>query len=88
MSAYRDNRGTGLEVGQEVAYNLSGEIAKGRIKSIKPGKQYWQKPDKWKPFGLPTVEVELLHNAAGHPAGKISKVNNSKNLLVLLDGEH
>ena len=87
MAEFTDNRGTLLEVGLPVAYNLSGQIAKGLIQSVQPGKQYWQKPNKWDKQGLATVKVELLHDAAGYKAGHVSKVQNQRNLLVLLTDE-
>lgn len=87
MSEFIDNRGTVLEVGLPVAYNLGGQIAKGLIQSVQPGKQYWQKPNQWSEDGLATIKVELLHDAAGYKAGHVSKVQNQKNLLVLLTNE-
>lgn len=80
-----DNQKTTLEVGQEVAYNLSGQIAKGRIKTIsaKP------KPNprvSWAPLKI-QIEIELLHRAAGHLVGHISKVTSEHNVLVLKQGE-
>jgi hypothetical protein len=53
----QDTRGTTLEVGQEVAYNLSGEVVKGRILSLdeKPSKYHaaWGSTDQ-------IIKVELL----------------------------
>jgi hypothetical protein len=89
MSAtWTDNRGTVLEVGQEVAYNMSGEVAKGRIKSIKLGSKHWQKPDRWHPDGIPVIEVELVHPTAGKQPGWVSKVQNNRNLLVIFESPY
>lgn len=82
---WADNRNTELEVGQTVAYNLSGQIAKGRIIGLKLGGNYYQKPNHWNPDGHPTVEIELLHDAAGKQAGWVSKVQNEKNVLVIVE---
>jgi hypothetical protein len=73
-----DNRDVELEVGQRVAFNLSGQIAKGEIVKIAPPR-FNQKR---------SIHVSLIHRAAGHNAGHISKVTNEKNVLVLRDHEH
>lgn len=74
-----DNRGTELQVGQEVVYNISGQVAKGRILGTD---KRWRRS-----YHTPCVHVELLHSAAGAPAGHVSKVRNPTSVLVLLEGE-
>lgn len=71
-----DNRGTELKIGQEVVCNVSGEVAKGRLVEIK------KSSSAYKPI---IFHVELAHSAAGNKKGHISKITNSRNLLVLLD---
>lgn len=74
-----DNRGTELRVGQPVAYNLSGEVAKGQIESLDEGQPYWPGSLVFKR----KIKVRLLHKAAGHSAGHISTLTCERNLLVL-----
>lgn len=68
---HSDTRGTQIEVGQRVAYNISGDIALGEVAAVKPSH----------------YEVLLLHKAAGLPAGHISKVRRATSMLVLRDGD-
>lgn len=74
---WKDHRGTTLEVGQKVAYNLSGEIAYGEIIEIKARRM--------NVFGygqdLPNIKIKqfLPHE------GKISKVRQAKNVMVLTE---
>jgi hypothetical protein len=73
MSKLVDNRNTEIAVGQEVAYNMSGEVVKGVIHSISPGG-----------FRVkPTIKITLSHPAVGKSAGHLSTVRSSRNLLVL-----
>lgn len=72
---FLDNRGAVIEMGQRVAYNLSGQVALGQVRSVGVSHRYSR-------VG-PLIKVELLHDAAGQHAGHISKVTNEKNLLVL-----
>ena len=81
----RDNRGTELAVGQLVAYNLSGQIAKGRILSC--GRERRERAGGGWTYNKDTIKVELLHRAAGMWPGHVSTVRSSVNVLVLLDGE-
>lgn len=76
---YKDNRGTPLQIGCHVAYNLSGQIAKGKITDIKTVFRYG-KP-------RPEIKVSLLHRAAGHPPGITSTITSPKNLLILFGTE-
>lgn len=73
-----DNRGTELKVGQEVAYNLSGEIAKGEIVDIKVTKT----GSTWNPERA-DIRVRLLHNACGQHKDHISRVRSEHNVLVI-----
>jgi hypothetical protein len=79
-----DNLGATVEAGVTVAFNLSGQIAKGQVESVRcrdrliiwgPGVVY-----DW------TIRVKLLHDAAGKPAGHVSKVTDPRNVLVLRSG--
>ena len=63
----RDSRGTEIEVGQRVAYNLSGQVAEGDIVSTKG----------W------TIGIKLIDCCAGMDPGHISKVKNPTSILVL-----
>lgn len=74
-----DNRGTELKVGQEVAYNFSGEIAKGIIVDLKVKKtgSSWGNPNR------ADIRVELIHSLGRYRKGHISKVSNERNVLVL-----
>lgn len=80
-AALQDQRGTDIEVGQTVAYNLSGTVAKGDVDGIgvilHPG-------DRWNPVTV-AIRVRLAHPAGGHPAGHISTVRAAVNVLVLED---
>lgn len=74
----KDNRGTELEVGQEVVYNLSGQVAKGKIVSV---------GDDLSRYGHRSrIKIELLHKAAGMAPGHISTVTNPLNVLALQPG--
>jgi len=70
-----DNRGIIIEEGMRVAFNLSGELAMGRVQRISEGTRY----------GKPHTNyfVELEHDAVGKSAGEVSKINNSRNLLAI-----
>lgn len=60
-----DVRGCIVEPGVEVAYNLSGDVAFGEVVHV-TGKM---------------IHIRLLHRAAGHNPGHISKVK--RNFAVL-----
>lgn len=70
-----DQRGTPLTPGAEVAYNMSGTVAKGRIIKAEPGKGS---------YGKANIHISLEHPACGKPAGHISKVSRPENVLVML----
>jgi hypothetical protein len=67
----KDNRGTPIEVGCQVAYNYSGQIAVGKVLSATPKKI--------------TIELGINMNTDGvvKRPGKISIVKNRQNVLVL-----
>jgi len=65
---YQDARGQVLRPGVYVAYNLSGDIAKGQIVHEPSGGTY---------------KVRLLHDAAGHKTGHISTVRRYRSMLVI-----
>jgi hypothetical protein len=80
MTDLRDNRGTKIEVGQKVAYNLSGQVSLGEIVNIVPGD-----PNNY--YKRCVIEVRpLLKNDLKFHA-KPSKVRSPFNVLVLLDNE-
>lgn len=70
MKFYQDIRGNSLEPGVYVAYNISGDIAKGQIVHAGRG-------------GYGPYKVRLLHNAAGMLAGHISNVKRHRSMLVI-----
>lgn len=70
-----DSRGTPIEEGRKVAFNLSGQVALGTIMLAGEG------------GGSPyrrNIRVKLDHACAGHPAGHISRVRNQASVLVLM----
>lgn len=71
----QDQRGTILAVGQEVAYNMSGTVAKGRIVRAEPGKGL---------YGKANIHVRLEHAACGKAIGHVSKITRPENVLVML----
>lgn len=75
----RDTRNEQIELGSEVAYNLSGQVAKGVV--IKLPKQVGM--SRWGHYNGGPIHVELLHDAAGMKAGHVSKVRNPLNMLVI-----
>lgn len=88
----RDPRGTVLEIGQKVAYNMSGTIAVGTIKMISypkliVGKTYdyhgqtYKNPDR---MGPPTITIEHKTTTAW-TTRPVSKVKSENNLLVLFE---
>lgn len=85
-----DNRGTKLEIGQKIAYNISGEIAFGEIVGIEENRT--KAVIKATGFGRvkaieiptnPIIKIKRLDNT--FVGAKLSKVTNSKNLLVLTE---
>lgn len=69
---FPDARGTEFEPGAIVAYNLSGDVALGRILEI---------------TSTGRLRIELLHDAAGLYAGHLSEVRRLRSALVLLKGD-
>lgn len=65
-----DVRGNELKPGVYVAYNLSGDVARGQLVSAGRG-------------GHGPYKVRLLHKAAGHFPGHISNVRRARAMLVL-----
>ncbi len=88
MSVWVDNRGTEIAVGQEVAYNMSGEVCKGRIVKIIPKTK--RTGAAWDRERV-QIQVELIEGRDGYHGlerkGWVSKVNSPKNLLVLRSNE-
>lgn len=74
-----DNRGERLTVGDDVAFNLSGQIAKGRIVKMPERFGFTQ----WGYYRGSPIHVRLLHDAVGMRAGHVSKITNPRNLLVI-----
>lgn len=83
-----DNRGTPLKVGDRVAYNISGEVAVGKILRLVQGKYEASGYGWMRCVKKPLIEVQLEHRAAGQPAGHISKVRHETNVIVLKEDEH
>jgi hypothetical protein len=79
MNPPHDTRGTEIQPGVYVAYNLSGTVARGQVVKVYKSSRYgrWD----W------AFKVRLLHKAAGHHVGHVSTVNNSYSMLVLLRGD-
>ena len=69
-----DNQGREIVPGLEVAFNISGQLARGRVVEIKPSGSYYKKAN---------IKIHLLHKAAGKREGHISTVTNPLNVLVL-----
>jgi hypothetical protein len=67
-----DKRGSLIEIGSKVAFNLSGDVAIGEIVKCDT-----------RPF-----HIMLSHRAAGMPAGHISRVRNVGSLIVLRANDH
>lgn len=75
-----DARGTRIEVGRRVVVNVSGDLGLAVVVAIKPGTKYgWR---NW------VTHAKLLHRVAGQPAGHISKIANSRSVLVLLEDDY
>ena len=74
----KDLRGTPVTVGADVAYNLSGYVARGVIISARH-----ISTNQWGHIKA-DIRVRLAHSACGHERGHISKVRDPKSVLVLL----
>lgn len=75
-----DNRGTTIEVGSRVAYNLSGEIGIGVVESVKAAVK-----DGWKYISRASIKVRVEHPA--RLAGHLSAVKDSKNVMVIFENK-
>jgi hypothetical protein len=73
-----DNRGTTIKVGDKVAYNLSGEVAVGYVKSCTPAIK-----NGWQYIKHASIKVEQLYPA--QKTSHLSSVRNPKNVLVLFE---
>ncbi len=65
-----DTRGVQIAVGQHVAYNISGSVAKGEVVSIPS-------------FQRSTYKIRLEHEAAGKKPGHISTVMRPWSMMVI-----
>ena len=72
MFGLTDHKGTELDIGQVVAYNYQGQVARGVIKDIAMGTRYGKQ--------RPRIKVEMTH---GPDPGHESTVTDQKNLLVI-----
>ena len=70
-----DHRGTKIEIGQKVVYNLSGEAAMGIVESVKPAGE----------FHKGSIKIKVMYPLIS--VGKISDVRHPKNLMVIFEGD-
>lgn len=63
-----DVRGSVIDVGVKVAYNISGDVALGEVERLDSSGR---------------IFVRLAHRAAGQPPGHISRVRHATSVLVL-----
>lgn len=75
-----DNRGTTIEVGSRVAYNLSGEIGIGVVQSAIAAVK-----DDWKYVKRASIKVMVEYPVK--LAGHISTVKDPKNVMVIFEKE-
>ena len=75
----KDNRGTTLEIGQTVCFNLSGEIAIGVIKSLKKTPVV-RIPD-YLSYMKYLIKVEQVYPNRGN----VSKVTSPRNVMVVFE---
>jgi hypothetical protein len=70
----KDSAGTRIEVGQKVAYNCSGNVVGGEVVDVHPGH----------------TKIKATGGATYPRAGHISRVKNSRSILVLAQppGQH
>lgn len=66
-----DNQGKEIQLGSLVAYNRSGELERGVVQAIKKGKKGWN-----------DLYCYTFH-IKGDRFDTVSKVTNSKNILVI-----
>lgn len=75
-----DNRGTTIQPGCKVAYNLSGEIAIGIVESATAAEK---KPNGWGYIRRASIKVKILFPEVS--AGEISNVRSPKNVMVIFE---
>lgn len=75
-----DNRGTTIEVGSRVAYNLSGEIGIGVVESVKAAIK-----DGWKYVSRASIKVVVEHPV--RLVGHVSVVKDPKNVMVIFENK-
>lgn len=75
-----DNRGNTIEPGLTVAYNLSGQIAMGKVESATPAEK---KPDGGY---IRRASIKVKAEYPESIAGKISNVRDPKNVMVIFMG--
>lgn len=75
-----DNRGTPIKTGDKVAYNLSGQIACGKVISVSPAIRN-DRGYGYKQRAMIKVQMEFPK----YPAGAISKVRDPKNVMVIFE---
>lgn len=69
-----DNRGTLIHVGSRVCFNLSGQIAIGKVESVREAVK-----DDW--HYVRRASIKVLQE---HPnAGQVSEVKDPKNVMVV-----
>lgn len=73
-----DHRGTKIEVGSTVAYNLSGEVATGVVLSAAPAiKDGWMYKKR--------ANIQIRVTAPKKRKGGLSVVKSPKNVLVIFE---
>lgn len=74
MKKLTDNRGAEITPGATVAYNISGQVAKGVVLKVHP---------RATGHSATKLEVVLCHSAAGKRKGHVSKLKNALGVLVV-----
>lgn len=82
MDEVLDALGHRVQEGDIVIYNLSGTLAKGKIKSLRVTKDH----NNWRSWNVYLIQIELIESSLHYPAGKISKVRNPDGIIVLRKG--
>lgn len=75
-----DHRGTKIEVGSTVAYNLSGEIGMGVVEAASPAVR---DRDGWSYKKRASIQIRT--SAPKARKGKLSVVKSPKNVLVIFE---
>lgn len=73
-----DNRGTTIEVGSRVCFNLSGQIGVGVVESVRAAVK-----DGWKYIRRASIKVRQEHPHDGH----VSEVKDPKNVMVIFEAD-